>query len=86
MRHKPNFIFFDQTEKVGIHVLKGFFVDKKGFDLDVVRTLVVKYPFILGKDEEHLNKFFDILKEHGLTDEEIMKYLVETPKLISMDL
>lgn len=63
MRYKPTFILFDlQGEKEGMHVLARYFVDKKGFDLDAVRTLVVKYPYILGKTEEELEDYFTIMQ------------------------
>lgn len=45
-----------------MQVLNRVFVDKKGFNLDTVRTLVVKYPYILGKSEEHLMKYFSLFK------------------------
>lgn len=38
--------------------LYKFFVEKKGFELDVLRTLVIKYPYILGKTEQHIEKYF----------------------------
>lgn len=48
--------------------LHKVFVEKKGFDLDVVRTLVVKYPYILGKSEEHIEKYFSLMGAQGLTE------------------
>jgi len=32
-----------------MQILEEFFVKKYGFNIDLVRTLVVKYPFILSK-------------------------------------
>lgn len=34
-----------------MNALNRFFVEKKGYELDALRTLVVKYPYILGKNE-----------------------------------
>ena len=35
-----------------MNALREFFVKKYGFDIELVRTLVVKYPFILSKTQE----------------------------------
>ena len=86
VRHRPSIILLDQEKDVGIPVLHRFFVEKKGFDIDTMRTLVVKYPYIAGKTEQQLNHFFETLKAQGLKEEEIMQALLEIPKLISMDI
>ena len=86
MKYKPSFIIVDENEKEGIHVLYRYFVTEKGFDLDAVRTLVVKYPYILSKTEDHLRHFFQIFSDHGLSEEAIMKQLIDCPKLISMNI
>jgi hypothetical protein len=55
MKYKPSFILLDHVgDKEGMHALNKFFVQEKGFDLDAVRTLVVKYPYILGKTTTEL--------------------------------
>jgi hypothetical protein len=46
-----------------MNTLKEFFVKKYGFDIELVRTLVVKYPFILSKTEEHLENVFITLEK-----------------------
>ena len=58
MRYKPNFILFDKVQNEGMNNLYRVFVEKKGFELDVLRTLVIKYPYILGKSEQHIEKYF----------------------------
>jgi hypothetical protein len=64
MRYKPSFILLDHSHpNVGMHALNRFFVEKKGFDLDAVRTLIVKYPYILSKTEQELEEFFTIMKQ-----------------------
>jgi mTERF len=82
IRYNPKFIVLDSKES-GINVLKSFFVDKKGFQFDSVRTLVVRYPYVLSKTEEEFNRFFEIMKAQGISDEEAMRCLLEIPKLIS---
>ena len=52
MKHKPSFILFEQdSEKTGLRSLVNYLVEERGFDMDVVRTLILKYPHILSKDE-----------------------------------
>lgn len=41
-----------------MNALEEFFVKKFGFDIELVRTLVVKYPYILSKTQEHLESVF----------------------------
>lgn len=41
-----------------MNTLRDFFVKKYGFDMELVRTLVVKYPFILSKTHDHLENVF----------------------------
>ncbi len=49
MRHKPTFLLWQNNTTTGLAALEEFFVKKYGFDIELVRTLVVKYPFILSK-------------------------------------
>ena len=69
-----------------MNTLKEFFVKKYGFDMELVRTLVVKYPFILSKTEEHLESVFTSLEKQGVSRLESIKLIFECPKLISVDL
>jgi hypothetical protein len=81
MRYNPKFILLQEGS--GIKALKAFLVDKKGFSMEALRTLIVRYPYILSKTTEDLSTFFETLKSQGLTEEESMKALLECPKLIS---
>lgn len=87
MKYKPSFILFEQdSQKTGLKSLVNYLVEERGFDMDVVRTLTVKYPYILSKEESDLRNYFEILTRHGLTEKEIIKALIECPKLISRNL
>ncbi len=87
MRYKPTFILFEQEgENTGIKMVKKFFVDEKRFDMDALRTLVVKYPYILGKTRNDIDSFFNLMNRLGLNEVEAMKALLECPKLISKNL
>lgn len=83
MRYNPKFILFEQTADTGIKNLQSFFVDKLGFQLETVRTLVVRYPYVLSKTRAELEHFFTVMKGQGLNEEEAMKALLECPKLVS---
>lgn len=87
MKYKPSFILLDfESQKQGMNAINKFFVETKGFDLDTVRTLVVKYPYILGKTIDEFEQFFNIMKSKELSEEETMRILLECPKLVSKDL
>ena len=58
VRHKPTFLLWQSQTSTGIRSLESFFVKKLGFDIELVRTLVVKYPFILSKTEAQLEDMF----------------------------
>jgi hypothetical protein len=51
--------------------------------MDAVRTLVVRYPYVLSKSKEEFKNFFELIKAQGFTDEETMRALLDCPKLIS---
>lgn len=85
MRYNPKFILLDHpsSHSHGIRTLQQFFVTEKGFEMDALRTLVVRYPYILSKTKEELSKFFEIMKGQGLSEAETMRALLDCPKLIS---
>ncbi len=63
MKYKPSFILFEkERDNEGFKGLHRFFVEKKGFDIDTLRTLIVKYPYILSKNEEDIEHFFTIFQ------------------------
>lgn len=61
MRHKPSFLFQDEETDKGMQVLEKYFVQNLGYDIELVKTLVIKYPYILNKTVEDLDKTFEIL-------------------------
>lgn len=86
MKHKPSFLFSEEEGETGMRTLENYFVKKYGYDYELVKTLVVKYPYILSKTEEQLDLTFSVLAEHGVTRAEAMKLVFECPKLLSMNL
>lgn len=86
MRYNAKFVLPEShqtSQDVGIKVLSDFLVKEKGFGMEAVRTLVVRYPYVLSKSLPEFRGFFETLKAEGLSDEEIMKALLDCPKLIS---
>ena len=64
-KHKSKFYYYDENGTKGIVALKRFFIEKLGYDAELLRTLVVKYPVILSKEIESIEKTFEILKNEG---------------------
>ena len=50
LKHKPSLYHYDENGTEGIAALKKFFIEKLGYDAELLRTLVVKYPVILSKE------------------------------------
>lgn len=72
MKHKSSLIL-DQDDASkpnakGLNTLQALFCDKYHFDMDLVRGLIVKYPFILSKTESHIQQVFTTLNEHGFSN------------------
>jgi len=74
MRHKPSFIALDDQD--GLTDLRKFFVDKYGFTIEQLRTLVVKYPYIVGKSHTHLEDFFARFRDLGLSNVTLSSFTV----------
>lgn len=72
MKYKPSLILSSETEKTGPHIVKKVFVDQKGFPIEYIRTLMVKYPYILSKEEQELQKYFEVLNSHEVSNEQAM--------------
>lgn len=86
MRFKPTALFWQDNTNNGLLVLEEFFVKKYGFDIELVRTIVVKYPYILSKTTEQLEAVFTTLESKGVLPQEAMKLIFDCPKLVSIDL
>lgn len=86
MRHKPTFVLHDDNSSTGIKVVHDYFVSQHGYTQELVRTLVVKYPYILSKTAEELDKTFATLAENGIEHADAVKLIFDCPKLLSIDL
>lgn len=68
MRYKPAFILFEADKGEGLLAMNRLLIGKKGFKMELVKTLIVRYPYILSKTEKELEEFFEIFAKYGLTD------------------
>ena len=86
MKHKPTFLFWQEDREAGIANLVELLVDKYGFNLETVKTLVVKYPAVLSKSPAQIEKIFKLLEDQGIQKFDALKYIFECPRLISVNL
>jgi hypothetical protein len=87
MKKKPAFILFErEADNEGMKMLYRYFVEERKYDSDVLRTLIMRYPSILSKNEEQIDRYFKLLAEYNVSEEDALKYLLEIPRLISFDL
>jgi hypothetical protein len=89
-KYKPAVLTHDtlpENSQVGLRALKEYFVDTHGFSMELVRTLVVKFPVILSKDIAHIEGVFNSLETRGnIKRADAMKLIFECPKLLSINL
>ena len=50
LKHKPTLYNYDDDGSKGIVALQKYFIEKLGYDAELLRTLIVKYPIILSKE------------------------------------
>jgi hypothetical protein len=86
MRHKPTFILNQTSDDTGIKVVHDYFVVKHGYTPEFLRTLVVKYPFILSRTKDDIEFTFKTLEENGIERAEAVKLVFDCPKILSIDL
>ena len=67
-------------------MLQRFFIEERGYELGVLKTLIMRYPYILSKTEQEMNKFFKVFGEKGINEEELVQYLLSYPRLISFNI
>jgi hypothetical protein len=77
------FLLSEPESQTGIYFLRDYLVEEKGFSIDMLRTLVVKYPPSLSKSKEAFEDYFSFLQENGIEKDEAFYYLLEIPKLLS---
>lgn len=53
---------------------------------EYLNTLVVKYPFVLGKTQEEIETVFNTLKEYNVKTNAACEAIFKCPKLVSIKL
>ncbi len=66
--------------------LKKLFVEQYGLSDEFLRTLIVKYPFILSKEVDHIQSIIATFEEHGISREDTIKLIFDCPRLVSIKL
>lgn len=87
MKKKPSFVLFEkEQDNEGLKMLHKYFVEERGYQMEVLKTLIMRYPYILSKNHEQIDGYFKKLAAHSISEDDAMKYLLEYPRLISFDL
>jgi hypothetical protein len=69
VRYNAKFVLpeaHQSSQEIGIKALSDFLVKENGFEMEAVRTLVVRYPYVLSKSLSEFKVFFDTLRAEGL--------------------
>ena len=67
-------------------MIKKLICDEYGFSSETMKTLVVKYPAVLSKTKDEMTHFFTVLEKYKIGKEDAMSYLLDYPKIISVDI
>ena len=65
LKHKPALFKYDEDGTQGLAALEKLFIGKLGYDAELLRTFIVKYPPILSKDTSRIEETFQILGNEG---------------------
>ena len=72
---------------MGIEAVSSLLKDKYGFNNELVRTLVLKNPAILGKSKGQINFFFEWMRRNKQIDATTtMQKVFEVPSLLNVDI
>jgi hypothetical protein len=59
----------------GIKALDKVLCQELGFSIELMKTLVVKYPQILSKTEDEMRQYFKIMSSYEINTTDAMDYL-----------
>lgn len=82
---KPDLGLKDE-DRYGILVLDEFFCKKHGHGKEFLRSLVLRYPYLLNKTKAHIEGVYELLAKNGVPPEEAIKLTFNYPKLFSIKL
>ena len=66
--------------------MEEFFCKKHGKSREFLRSLIMKYPYVLNKTKAHIEGVFELLAKNGVDEKEAIKLTFECPKLFSVNL
>lgn len=82
---KPDLGLKDE-DRYGILVLEEFFCKKHGHGRDFLRSLILRYPYLLNKSKAHIEGVFALLAKNEVPEHEAIKLTFNYPKLFSVKL
>lgn len=92
MRHivgkKPTFLLFeeDHEQHKGIKSLEKVLCEENGFSAEMLRTLILRFPTVLSKTEDEVREYFNIMGKYDINKQDAMDYLLQCPKIITVDI
>ena len=82
---KPDLGLKDE-DRYGILVLEEFYCKKHGHGKEFLRSLILRYPYLLNKSKSHIEGVFKLLSQNGVEEPEAIKLTFNFPKLFSVKL
>jgi len=82
---KPDLGLKDE-DRYGILVLEEFYCKKHGHGKEFLRSLILRYPYLLNKSKSHIEGVFQLLSKNGVEETEAIKLTFNFPKLFSVKL
>ena len=52
----------------------------------MLRTLILRFPTVLSKTEDEVREYFDIMGKYDINKQDAMDYLLQCPKIITVDI
>ena len=66
-QRKPTLFYYEDDGKVGFGALEKLFIHDLGYDKELLKTLVIKFPAILSKEIDHIKNVLTIIEAEGCT-------------------
>ena len=86
-RQKPTFFLYDKSDELGVDAIASLLIEKFGFSNELVKTLVLKNPHVLGKPRSHIEALFQFLKKEKNIDElTAMRLIFAVPAILQLDI
>ena len=84
-RRKPNFLLYDNDKDKGMKALGELLIDTMGFNRELIRTLVLRYPTLLNISRGQIEHFFLYMERSKKLDkQEAMQLVFQVPALLNI--